>query len=656
MNDRATSPLSRPEPAPWSAGVLGRLDPTLLENGLYRVRLTAEDVNGQLAVAERVYRVNGEAKVGALPPVVHRPAGAGRRHPHHGSSAPTTAASRPRATSASAGRWTCEQGAYQHNRAPGLGWQIVESTGPLGLPCQTARETLFHVTQIWLSDREVYTFKPRLVNLAAVVGGCVADARFELMDGSLPGARLDIVGNTQVLYTSGNDVRDFGGGEDTGLVYDPPVVRLTTRDGRVIDLDRAAGIVRIQDANGNALTIGEGGIVHSSGKSIAFQRDPHGRITRITDPAGDTLNYTYDAVGHLATLTTRAGTVVTHTYDTGHRLATIVDGLGHVLFRADYDDDGRLRGTQDADGGRVTLTHDLAGARSTLVNRAGDTTVYQYDERGNIVRVVDGRGHPTALAYGPLDTLLSTVDALGHTSVSTYDDQGNVLTRRDPLGHVTSYTYDVSGRVLTATDALGRTTTHTYDTRGNRLSTTDPGGHVWRSVYDGQGNRIRSIDPAGQVRTFAYDAFGRLTSETTPCGGDTRYEYDAAGRRVRMLVARVLPSGVREDVVTRHTYDPEGRPIRTTYHDGLSASREFDAAGNLRATVDRLGRRTTYTYTPAGRLIDITFPDGGRETYTYDAEGRLVSLTDPSGRTVAHGYDALGQEVQRVEPGGSRTP
>ena len=45
-------------------GALGRIDPTRLENGLYRLRLTVEDVNGQITVVERVVRVEGMAKVG----------------------------------------------------------------------------------------------------------------------------------------------------------------------------------------------------------------------------------------------------------------------------------------------------------------------------------------------------------------------------------------------------------------------------------------------------------------------------------------------------------------------------------------------------------------------------------------------------------------
>ena len=634
-------------------GVLGRLDPTLLENGLYRVRLVVEDVNGNLAVDERVVQVNG-VKVGHARlsfidlqvPLAGIPISVVRTYDSRVTEARDFGVG-----------WSLgvRQGAYQNNREPGRGWQIVESAGPLGLPCQVVRETLFHVTQIWLSDREFYTFRLALQNPAPVVGGCVAEARFVFLDGSTPGATLEALGGTEVLYTSGDDVRGFDGGEDTGVVYSPRAVRLRTRDRRVLDLDVAAGITRIQDAHGNTLTIDAAGVAHSSGKSIAFERDARGRITRIVDPSGDSLRYTYDAVGDLATVVSRTGTVVTHRYDDAHRLQAIVDGLGQVLFRAEYDTEGRLRVTEDAEGHRIGMTHDLAARRSTLVDRTGATTVYEFDERGNIVRHTDGGGHEMTFTYGAFDTLLATVDALGNSTVSTYDDQGNLLTRRDPLGHATSYTYDASGQVLSATDALGRTITHTYDARGNRLSTTDADGHVRRYAYDAQGNLIRKTDPAGNIWTFAYDVFGRLASETTPCGGDIRYEYDAVGRRVRMLVARTLPSGARETIVTRYTNDAEGRPIRTTFHDGGSVIREFDAAGNVRATVDRLGRRTTYAYTPTGRLSAVTYPDGGAVTYAHDAEGRLTGVTDPDGRTIAHVHDARGQRVRTIGPDGGAT-
>ena len=47
-------------------GLFDTLNPTLLENGMYRIRLEAVDINGQARIVERVYRVDGQAKVGNL--------------------------------------------------------------------------------------------------------------------------------------------------------------------------------------------------------------------------------------------------------------------------------------------------------------------------------------------------------------------------------------------------------------------------------------------------------------------------------------------------------------------------------------------------------------------------------------------------------------
>ena len=651
--DATTSIVIGSGTTPVVNGVLGRLDSTLLENGLYRVLLIVEDSNGQASIAERVYQVDG-AKVGHSRlsfvdvdvPVAGIPITVVRTYD-----------SRVNEERDFGLGWSLQvrQGSYQSNREPGRGWQIAASAGPLGLPCQIVHESLFHVTQVWLSDREVYTFKLDLTHPAPVVGGCVADARFVFVSGTAPGATLEALDGTQVIDTSSGEVRGFDGSDDTGLVYNPRRVRLTTRDGRVIDFERGFGITRIADSNGNALSITAGGIVHSSGKSISFQRDAHGRITAITDPAGRTVRYAYDSRGSLATVTSRSGTIVTHAYSPESRLETITNSLGQVLFRAEYGSDGRLAATQDADGARMGITYDLETSTTTLTGRTNGVTTYQYDSRGNVTHETDALGHDTALTYGAFDTLLSTVDAQGHTTTSTYDDQGNLLTSRDPLGHVTSYTYNARGQVLTTTDPLGRTSANTYDSRGNILTRTDATGQTWSFAYDSRGNAVRQTDPAGNSSTFAYDVAGLLVAEGTSCGGDTRYEYDAAGNRVRSIVTRTLPSAATEQIVTRSDYDAEGRPIRTTYNDGFSVSREFDAAGNTRATTDKLGRRTTYTYTASGLLASVTFPDGGTKSYIYDGDGRITGSIDEAGKTTTSVYDSLGRLLRTMAPDGSTT-
>jgi hypothetical protein len=46
--------------SPVSNDVLGTFDPTMLRNGLYDVRLTAEDADGNSASITRVYQADGE--------------------------------------------------------------------------------------------------------------------------------------------------------------------------------------------------------------------------------------------------------------------------------------------------------------------------------------------------------------------------------------------------------------------------------------------------------------------------------------------------------------------------------------------------------------------------------------------------------------------
>ena len=45
-------------------GVLGTLDPTMMTNGLYEIRLQAEDTSGQLSRISHTYQLAGDMKVG----------------------------------------------------------------------------------------------------------------------------------------------------------------------------------------------------------------------------------------------------------------------------------------------------------------------------------------------------------------------------------------------------------------------------------------------------------------------------------------------------------------------------------------------------------------------------------------------------------------
>jgi RHS repeat-associated protein len=634
-------------------GVVGRLDPTLLENGLYRVRLIAEDVNGQTAMDERVYRIDGAAKVGHFRmsfidlsvPVAGVPISVVRTYD-----------SRVKAQRDFGIGWTLElkTGTYRHNRLPGEGW-IIRDQPYLGgqLPCVGgSQETRTHLTEVRLSDRESYRFALEVTNgNLGIIGACEGTASFRFLGGTRPGATLQILGSTSVIYLRGGDdvVLDMDAFlEGTNVPYSPTSVRLTLPEGTQIDLERVAGVARIADPNGNQLRLTSQGIVHSSGKSIRFDRDAAQRITRITDPREQALTYGYDGAGDLTTFTDQAGHNTTFRYDSTHRLLEIRDALGRSS-QSEYDIDGRLVAIVDPAGNRTRFGHDLDARSEAITDRLGHTTTLEYDTRGNVVRKVDPLGGISTFTYDARDNRLTETDPLGHTQAHSYDARDNVLTRTDPLGHTTSFTYSSTNQVLTQTDSRGGVTRFGYDSRDNVVSETDPAGAVTRHTYDRSGNRTSTTDASGRW-TFAYDASGQVAQTSTPVGQTRTVVRDPNGNP---LIETRLSAASAQPVTTQFTYDALNRRIRTIDAIGAEQAVTYTATGEVAAETDAAGGVTSFTYDEQDRLVLTVHPDGAVERAAYDAEGRIIRSTDRNSRETTFVYDALGRQVSLTYPDGA---
>ncbi|HYU32287.1 MAG TPA: DUF6531 domain-containing protein, partial [Thermoanaerobaculia bacterium] len=504
--------------SPVVNATLATFDPTLLLNGGYTVELTATDFNGQSSTVSVDVDVEGQMKVGNFTlsfldleiPLAGLPVQIYRNYD-----------SRDKRRGDFGVGWTLalKQGSYRNNRKPGDGWQFSSGF----LPCQNIGETKSHVTTIRLSDREVYRFRLRLASPAITLGGCFGQARFDFVDGPVPGATLAIVGNREVLYQNGTDyVVDSGELE----IFEPGQVRLTTRDGRVFDLSLQQGVTRIQDRDGNTLSITPSSITHSDGLSVAIQRDSLGRITSITDPEGKSLTYGYDSAGDLVKVTDRDANTTRFTYNSNHHLLEIEDPLGRTPVRNEYDASGRLIRTTDAAGKTIELDHRIGDRQELVTDRLGHTRLLEYDQRGNVMREVDADGKEVLRTFDADDRLLSETDALGNTTTYTYDANGNRTSVTDPAGNRTSFTYNSRGDALTTLDPRGKLTKYAYDAKGNLTTATGPLGRISTYTYDSRGNALTATDPEGNALTMSYDASGRLASETDALGYVTTYTFD----------------------------------------------------------------------------------------------------------------------------------
>ena len=651
--------------APVTGGVVGRLDPTLLENGLYRVRLIAEDVNGQSAVDERVYRVNGAAKVGLFSLTF-----VDLKVPVTGIAITIerTYDSRVKTQRDFGAGWSLavKAGRVQHNRPTGEGWLLTDNGGPFDLPCTVTSELRSHITEVRLSDREFYLFRPVLRDVAALGGGCTGTVAYESAGGTALGATLAILDGEDFLFTPGdNRLFYIDGSLNTGLLFNPRRLRLTTVDGRVVDLERGVGVTRAEDNNGNSLTIGERGIVHSSGKSVAFTRDVRSRLTRITDPRGHTLEYGYTG-DDLTTFTDQAGNVTTFTYDEDHNLLTIVDPLGNRAVLTEYDADGRLIAVTDARGGRTEFTHDVAGREEIVIDALGRTSRIAYDDRGHVTLqeravTIDGAAVTarTSFQHDAAGNETEVLDADGVRIQGTYDALNLLEEVVDPDGLAlrTLRTYDARGEVLTQTDASGRSMAFAYDRRGNLTVLTDGAGSQARLSYDTGGRPTSSTDALGRTRRLAFDTSGRVLREEQLAANGAVVErvdfsYDANGNRVSRTELRSV-NGVQMPVTTSSAYDAHNRLIAITDAMGGVTRIEYNAVGLESARVDPLGRRTAFSYDEVGALVRTDFPDGTFESYQYDPVGNLTSTRDRAGHTTTFEYDELKRQVRAIRPDGS---
>jgi RHS repeat-associated protein len=623
---------------PVESAPLGTFDPTLLLNGMYDLKLEAVDFQGQVAETTIPVAVDGQRKVG-----IFTLSFSDLRLPLSGIDIEITRTydSRDKNPHDFGVGWTLDivQGTYKNNIPPGQGWEVVDSPPPVIFPCVGGVELEHHMTTIRLSDVEVYRFRLEVYDTGPTASGCFGKARFAYVDGPVPGAQLQILGNDDVFYPAGStyilDLFDQ-------VLYEPQQVRLVTRDGREFDFHLDEGVTSARDTNGNELQITPTAITHSSGESITLVRDSEGRVTQITDPKGNSRLYQYDSAGDLVAFTDAAGNTTTFTYDDNHLLEDIFDPLGNRAIRSDYDEEGRLIATTDAAGNTITFDRDLDARREVVTNRLGFVRILEYDERGNVTREIDELGNETTRTFDANDNLLTETDPLGRTITNVYDANEDLIQTTDPLGNTTSFTYDTAGRVLTTTDPRGNVTTNAYDPEGNLTQITDALGNVTTFTHDSSGNHLTETDALGNVTGFTYNAKGNVLTETDALGNSAAYTYDSNGNQLSETRTRTTASG-SESLVTSFNYDELDRLDSTTAADGSVTSQVYDSLGRVVQQIDPLGHLTSMTYDSQGRLVRTTYPDGTEETRTHEAENRLTSQTDRAGRVTGFSYDAAGR-------------
>lgn len=469
--------------------------------------------------------------------------------------------------------------------------------------------------------------------------------------------RGNVAGGTPVDYTWGYTYDANGNrtvvrdplGHETTTTYDA-----VNRPATVTD-PRGKTTATVYDANGNPVSV-----TNPLGHVSAATYDELDRKATTTTPRGKIGSTTYDEVGNVTSDTTPLGNKTTYTYDADDRQITMVEPRGNVAganpatytWTTTYDPAGNRLTERSPLNHTTTHAYDATNNQTSQLDPLGRTTTRTYDEL-NRLRAVTGPDAPTC-ATGP------ECVAGKKSTVYAYDDAGNLTTRTDPKAHVTAYTYDQSKRLKQTLSPTSQKWTYAYDPDGNQTQTITARGNA-------------NPNPALGTITKVYDRRGKLTNITFGDGTtpNVAFAYDTAGRLQSMtdgagVEAYTLDDADRVTQITRggesfaYVYDNDGNVTSRTYPDTTAHAATFDDDGRL-ATITSGGVVTSFTYDAGGNLTTTTLPSGNGhiENRVYDASGRITKVESIKGNKILVGVtqtlDAAGNPTLIATKRGNTT-
>ncbi|HEY3001293.1 MAG TPA: DUF6531 domain-containing protein, partial [Kribbellaceae bacterium] len=452
------------------------------------------------------------------------------------------------------------------------------------------------------------------------------------------------------------------------------------------------------DGNGRLLTVTD-----PVGRKLTFLHNADGTVSKVTDPAGRAVGYAY-ASGNLTSVTDVSGGITKFTYDTSHRM-TIVTSPRLGKTTNTYDTSNRVTAQIDPLGkktlwaytadetkitdptGVVTTERFVNGLPVSIIKAQGTAvqaqSTFEYDGDGNLVSTTDANGHKTTFGYDTEGNRTSVRDALGKTTRSTFNSTHDVTSVTTPLGQRTDYDYDAAGNLIAAKRTLTETsetsaTTYAYDSFGQLTSTTDPRGGVTRFAYDDQGDRTSTTTPEGRRTTATFDVVGRQLSQTSPRGNasgadpaayTTTFTRDAFGQPTDIkdpggkhtLLTYDADHNLttvtdRDGRKTTTVLDLKDQPTQVTRGDGSVIATAYDANGNAISQTDGLKKVTKYTFDAQQRLSSVTDPLLRKTSFGYDGAGNMTSQTDPSGKVTTYRYDDIDRRTSVSYSTGSPEP
>jgi len=361
----------------------------------------------------------------------------------------------------------------------------------------------------------------------------------------------------------------------------------------------------------------------------------------------------------------------------GNTLSFNQDGIRHSSGSAlefVRDPQGRIAEIRDPEGNAWLYTYDAQGNLAAYTDPDGDTTVYSYlsDPAHYLSIVEDPQGRmPRRYEYDPASgRLQAVIDENGNRREVLYDPQGFTGTRADARGNIFIYDYDERGNITRIEDPKGNVALYEYNDPQNPDRATrfiDNNGQTWETEYDDAGRPVTLYSPtaAGTFQRIdvEYDALGNILEYNDYDSRQSTYAYDERGNRTEEAPF----DGLRSEFAR----GARGEVLRKTFGGDFEVNYGYDELGHLGSQTDTLGFQLTLENLENGRLsrriddrgtLDVDFTPAGKLSTQTDTFGNTASLienpdgsltrTDRTGRVSTLDYDADGRPVALELPGG----
>ena len=436
----------------------------------------------------------------------------------------------------------------------------------------------------------------------------------------------------------------------------------------------------------------------------------HSRITSIEDTAaGRVVTYAYNGDFQLVSATSVSGGTESYEYDGKGRLCKITNCYDEMTDQIVYNDNGSVNWLTNASGLKQVYTYDKTQKQTGLKEYDGDTLIktytYNYDEKYAVkTNTVETDGQTYE------------VDKITYTMVDGENKYDEMSESVDIMGNTTKYERDTNGNVIKTINADGTYTLANYNDKNSVIAEVDESGNATIKAYDSNGTRLlkeaTSLHPLSQtdINTVTADNFdpvkylaaneasyaitsheyyadsyvsgiaGLIRATTDPEGNVTEYDYYKDGVGKGLVKSKTLKDGNTVVNTVSYEYNAQLQVSKETTSFDISKNLysvkeyEYDKFNNVTVTrdygtgstpattvaeYDLLSRKTAEytpnysadkshgsltTYYPDGNKKSETNAEGNVTSYVYDAYGQVIKKTNPDGTMNLTAYDGLQRE------------